>query len=153
MSRFVPRLFSDLILRSGDFAEAVMVVRLSTFFAASHSFAARCQQLARVLLPSIARAAPRHEVIASRQGASVMCADTGRSDALSRRLTRCELLTSLAGCTIDTHESRFRKRQWSILYRRHTKTVASLCKLRRIQCPYSPGRIPLPPGVTAGVFP
>src|SRR3984893_11659123 len=55
MSRFVPRLFSDLILRSGDFTEAVMVVRLRTFFAASHSFAARCQQLARVLLPRVKR--------------------------------------------------------------------------------------------------
>ena len=55
MSRFVPRLFSDLILRSDDFTEAVMVVRLRTFFAARHSFAARCQQLARVLLPRVKR--------------------------------------------------------------------------------------------------
>src|SRR5580704_13518856 len=55
MSRFVPWLFSDLILRSDDFTEAVMVVRLRTFFAASHSFAARCQQLARVLLPRVKR--------------------------------------------------------------------------------------------------
>ena len=55
MSRFVPRLFADLILRSDHLTEAVMVVRLRTFFAASHSFVARCQQLARVLLPRVKR--------------------------------------------------------------------------------------------------
>src|ERR1043166_6449362 len=55
MSRFVARLFSDLILRSDDFIEAVMVVRLRTVVVASHSFVARRQQLARVLLPRVER--------------------------------------------------------------------------------------------------
>ena len=55
MSRFVLRLFADLILCPDNFTKAIMIVRLGSFFAACHSFVARCQQLARVLLPRVKR--------------------------------------------------------------------------------------------------
>jgi hypothetical protein len=49
------RIFGDLVLGAHNLTEAVVILRLWSFFGAGHSLVAGCHQLSRILLPSVQR--------------------------------------------------------------------------------------------------